>query len=163
MDAQKERGAGTVLGLCAALRDRIKSEVANMQLLADGPGDVYTQPKVVNGYLAPKRSKNEPEYPFIIVRPRKGEIDRENRYKVDAQIIVGTFSEEPDGHEYAILVFERVLRALRENPTLDKRYTLDYPTSWALYDEQQFPFWQVVGRVSYLIPAPLPNTITGVL
>lgn len=166
MDAQKERGAGTVLGLCAALRDRIKSELSSTRLLADGPHELYIQPKVVNGYLAPKPPKRgdcEPEYPFVIVRPRKGALNEHGEYKVRIQLIVGTFSQEADGHEYAILVFERMVRALQENPILDKRYTLDYPVTWALFDEQQYPFWQVVGEVSYLVPAPLPNTITGVL
>lgn len=162
-DVDRTYGGGTIIGLCDALRTRIGEATATLRLETENLEVPPRAPVIVNGFLPPKRSTQEPENPFIIVRPKDGRIPDDGYNLAKVRIIVGTFSEEYDAHEYCIIVFERIMRALREQPTLDRRYTLEYPLTWDLFDEQPYPFWQLVGTTEWIVPTPVMLPDEGVL
>lgn len=154
----KKYGAGTAIGLCKVIREKIKESIKSLILETDNYGSKHRAPKLVNGWLPPKRTDDEPEFPFVIVRPKTGKINNDGFLRVQVRVAVGTYSEEFDGHEYAMIAFQRIVQALNEQPTLDDRYTLEYPLTWELFDEQPYPFWQIVGTLEYIIPVPVSLT-----
>lgn len=156
-------GGGTILYLCAAVRERLKEVLKHNFLETDHVDAPRRPPQIVNGFLPPKRTDGEPEFPFIIVRPASGVVPNDGYGRAKLRLIVGTFSEEYDGHEYAMQVFERSLRGLMERPTLERRYTLEYPLAWELFDEQPYPFWQLVATTEWGVPTPVLLPDEGVL
>lgn len=156
-------GGGTILLLCAALRERIREAVKDLRFDPDIKGQEPRAPEVVNGYLPPKRSSTAAEFPFVIVRPWDGRIEENGFIRQQVKLIVGTYSEAFDGHEDALIVFQRVMQAVQERPTLDNRYTLQYPLTWEVYDEQKYPFWHMVATTEWIVPTPVQLPDEGVL
>lgn len=107
-------------------------------------------PKVVDGYLPPKRSGADDDFPCVLVRPTSGESDREGA-KISALLIVGCWSEEFDGYKHCVNVMERIKNALAtmENGTLADKYNLQYPIKWELAPEQPYPFWQLEMELAF--------------
>lgn len=156
-------GGGTIIGLCEALRERIRGATETLRLETDDKHAPARSPVVINGFLPPKRSIDGPENPFVIVRPSEGRIPDDGFSRVSVSVIVGTYSEKFDGHEYALIIFQRIMQSLCENPTLANRYTLEYPLKWNLYDDQPYPFWQMVMTTEWVVPTPVMLPDEGVL
>ena len=113
-------------------------------------------PEVVNGFLPPKRSSVEDDFPFVLVRLEKGETNLEET-TCTAAIIIGCYTAEFDGHEYCLNVMERIKQALCSMPfgTLANRYQLRYPVKWELPDEQPYPQWQIGMTTKWAFNAPV--------
>lgn len=114
-------------------------------------------PKVVNGYLPPKRSGQEDDFPFVLVRAEEGATDLDST-EVKVSIIVGTYSEEFDGHEHCLNVMSRIRTALCSLPgmTIAHRYRLQHPIKWNTYGEQPYPYWQLDMQTTWNIRTPQP-------
>lgn len=139
--------------LAKALRDFIAEAVKEYRLPVKN-GEPRA-PVVVNGFLPPKRSGAEDDFPFVLVRLEKGETDREGA-KCTAAIIIGCYTTEFDGHEYCVNVMERIKQALCEMPygTLAEKYLLQYPIKWEMPDEQPYPQWQIGMETEWGYRAP---------
>lgn len=113
-------------------------------------------PKVIDGYLPPKRSGMDDDFPCVIVRPENGET-AERAATISAAVIIGCWSEEFDGYRHCVNVMERIKSALAtmENGTLADRYILQYPIKWELAPEQPYPFWQIEMTLSFGYRAPM--------
>lgn len=112
-------------------------------------------PKVVDGYLPPKRSGADDDFPMVLVRPESGETEREEN-KISAVLIVGCYSEEFDGYKHCVNVMERIKSALAmmKNETLADKWALQYPMKWRLTEEQPYPLWQLEMELSFASRAP---------
>ena len=159
----KTYGGGTIVLLCEALRERIAEATSTLRLETEDLNHPPRAPRIVNGFLPPKRSNDEVENPFIIVRPKDGRIPDDGYNYAKVRIIVGTFSEDYTAHDDCLIVFERIMLALREQPTLNNRYVLNYPLTWEIFDDQPYPFWQLVGTAEYIIPSPVQLPDEGVI
>lgn len=160
---KKRYGGGTIIGLCAALRNRIREATAELRLETESLDFPHRAPDVINGFLPPKRSTDKPENPFVIVRPKDGVIADDGFGRAKIRLIVGTFSEEYDAHEYCLIVFQRIMYNIRQHPTIERRYTLNYPLAWEIHDDQPYPFWQLVATTEWTIPTPVMLPDEGVL
>lgn len=136
-----------------ALIDKITEAVKDLRLPVKN-GEPRA-PKVVDGYLPPKRSGAEDDFPCVIVRPEKGEC-AERSVDISAVVIVGCWSEEFDGYKHCVNVMERIKSALAtmKNGTLADRYVLQYPVKWELAEEQPYPFWQLEMTLAFGYRAP---------
>lgn len=101
-------------------------------------------PKVVNGFLPPKRSLPEDDFPFVVVRAEAGTSDVQETI-TNVAISIGCYTEEYDGHKYCLNVLARIKSALSmlENGILDKKYVLQYPMTWQMVENQPYPEWQL--------------------
>lgn len=135
--------------LIAKVEDAVKDLLLPVQ-----KGEVRP-PKVIEGYLPPKRSGVDDDFPCVIIRPEKGEVE-ENAANISAVLIVGCWSEEFDGYKHCVNVMERIKSALvtMENGTLADKYILQYPIKWELAPEQPYPFWQLEMGLSFAHRAP---------
>ena len=139
--------------LIAKVKDAVKDLLLPVQKGEARP------PKVVDGYLPPKRSGVDDDFPCVIIRPESGEAEREGA-KVSATLIVGCWSEEFDGYKHCVNVMERIKNALStmENGTLANKWILQYPIKWELAPEQPYPFWQLEMELAFTCRAPQPLT-----
>ncbi len=114
-------------------------------------------PQIINGYLPPKRSGQKDDFPFVLVRADEGTTDQDST-EVQVSIIVGTYSEEYDGHEYCLNVMSRIRTALCSLPgmVLADRYRLKHPIKWSTYAEQPYPYWQLDMQTTWDIRTPQP-------
>lgn len=147
--------------LTRAIRELVAEAVKNFSLptkpeRGSAEGDLRA-PQVVNGYLPPKRTGQRDDFPFVLVRADEGATDQDST-EVRVSIIVGTYSEEYDGHEYCLNVMSRIRTALCSLPgmTLANRYRLKHPIKWSTYAEQPYPYWQLDMQTTWYIRTPQP-------
>lgn len=145
--------------LCRAIRELVTDAVKDFALptkpeARDAEGELRA-PTVINGYLPPKRSGAPDDFPFVVVRADEGTTDNEGT-EVQVSIIVGSYTQEYDGHEYCLNVMNRIRTALCSLPfgTLKGRYVLQLPVKWSGYAEQPWPYWQIDMTTTWLIHAP---------
>lgn len=140
--------------LTKAIREKIAEAVKDFRLPVKH-GEARA-PQVVNGYLVPKRTTAQDDFPFVIVRPVSGKRDVEET-EVEVAIIVGCYSEEFDcGYEYCVNVMSRISHAFAamENNILAGRYVLRFPISWELVSEQPAPQWQLEMKTTWIYRTP---------
>ena len=110
-------------------------------------------PKVVDGYLPPKRTDTEDDYP--IVRAEDGTSEM-GRTMVTVSLIVGCYSTETDGYARCLEIMQKLRLALcqMECQTLDRRYQLSFPITWSNVSEQPYPYWQIVMTTKWVFNTP---------
>ena len=128
--------------LLDALRAYLEKELSAFRLPAQS-GE-HRPPQIVDGFLPPKRSNWNDDFPFVIVRPRTGQVEM-GETDITVSIIIGCYTEEMDGHRHCLNVASRIRNALTTlpNQTLDRRFILAFPFKWTCHDEQPYPLWQV--------------------
>lgn len=139
--------------LAKALRDHLAKELDAFRLPAQS-GE-HRPPQIINGYLPPKRSGWNDDFPFVIVRPESGRVEM-GETDITVSIIVGCYTEEMDGHEHCMNVASRIRNALTmlPNQTLDRRFMLRFPLSWKLHAEQPYPLWQIDMETRWVTKTP---------
>lgn len=143
--------------LTKALRELCKQAVAEFRLPTKD-GKTLRAPRIVNGFLPPKRSGNGEldDFPFVLVRPEAGTSERGSE-EIHVNIIVGCYSEEYDGYEYGVNVMERIKEKIYTLPaeTLAERYQMRYPLKWNMVPEQPWPQWQLDMETIWVFNSPL--------
>lgn len=134
---------GQEIDLCRALRSRIAEVVSDLRLPTDSNDDALRAPQVVNGYLPPKRQNDEPDYPFVIVRPGKGSTTRRDMSAAEVKLLIGCYSEEFDGFEECLMVMSHLRTSFMERPILEKRWQFELPFEWTNFDDQPWPQWNI--------------------
>lgn len=139
--------------LTKALREKITEVVKDFRLPVKN-GEPRP-PTVINGYLPPKRTGAEDDFPFIIVRAESGKSEEETT-TIDVAIVIGCYSKEYDAHEDCINVMTRIRLALAsmENGVLDNRFVLQFPIEWNLMPEQPYPQWQLDIQTHWVYNTP---------
>lgn len=140
--------------LAKSLREFIKNAVKDLRLPVEKEKKPRA-PKIIDGYLPPKRSDNSDDFPFVIVRPESA-ISEYGTTIVTVAIIIGCYTTEYDGHEYCLNVMSRIRNALTmmKNGTLDERYILNFPIKWDLVPEQPYPQWQLDMETTWCFNTP---------
>ena len=142
--------------LTKALRKLCEQAVKDFRLPTKD-GKTLRAPRIVNGFLPPKRSGNGEldDFPFVLVRPEAGTSDRQSE-EVRVNIIVGCYSEEYDGFEYGVNVIERIKEKICTLPdeTLELRYQMRYPIKWNMVPEQPWPQWQIDMETIWIFNSP---------
>lgn len=112
-------------------------------------------PRVIDGYLPPKRAVPEMDFPFVIVRAEDGTSDM-GRTEVTVSLIIGCYTTETDGYARCLGVMERIRHAMCDlpNQTLDDRYQLTFPIEWRNVPEQPYPYWQIEMTTKWTFNTP---------
>jgi hypothetical protein len=151
------------IDLARAIRERLLQVLAELRMPSDRPNLPPRAPTVVNGFLPPKRSKSDSDFPFVVVRPSSGTTGNDGLTRVRVKLIIGCYSEDFDGHEYGLIVLERLRIGFMELPTLENRYRMEMPMEWELYDDQPYPEWMLEVRTEWSIATPLEIPDSGVV
>ncbi|HQA07578.1 MAG TPA: hypothetical protein PLM20_07575 [Syntrophomonadaceae bacterium] len=110
-------------------------------------------PQVVEGWLPPKESTDVPDVPYVMPRLIEGE-DNADESQVNIKILVGTYSEDIDGWKDAVNVILRIRQCLLINRTLGKKFRMELPLKWKLFEEQPYPIW--IGEIITIWTVALP-------
>ena len=139
--------------LAKALCGHVGKALAFMRLAtADGSERAVA---VYEGYLPAKRQDNSEEYPFVIVRPVSGRIERDSA-SCSVDIFCGCFGREETGWQFAVNMMRRIAGSLMELPwgTLASRFVLDDGMEWELAKEQAYPAWVAVLHTAWTFRTP---------
>lgn len=112
-------------------------------------------PQIINGYLPPKRSSADDDFPFVVIRPDSGTANQDS-VSVELTIIIGCYSEKTDGYMNCLNVMTRIRNALLslEGGILGGRYVLNGDVSWKNTDEQPWPQWNLFVTTNWLMRSP---------
>lgn len=144
------------------LLDELKAfaeEIVRTYVLETNQPGLTKQPKVITGYLPPKKSTPDPDYPFVIVRLSDG-TDDQNGSTVGVRILVGTYSEDPqNGWRDVANIIWRMRTALLTTRVIGGRFRLEYPITFEMPEEQPFPEWVGVMDTVWILPQPVEEVI----
>lgn len=117
--------------------------------------DDLRPPKVFDGYLPPKRTLPDEDFPFVVVRAEGGTSDR-GQTTVTVSLIIGCYTTETDGYARCMEVMQKIRLALcqMESQTLDNRYQLQFPIEWNNVPEQPYPQWQIQMSTKWVFNTP---------
>lgn len=140
--------------LAKELRDYLAERFRQYGLPAQG-GNSRRVPQIVNGYLPPKRSGKDDDFPFVLVRVQSGKTVHDAT-TAEVLFIVGCYSEDFDGHEYCLNVMAEIRNALFSlpNATLSDKYEFRSEFSWSLVADQPWPYWELRINTQWVMVAP---------
>jgi hypothetical protein len=147
-----------VAGLHAALKARMQSVVARYWHLETKTEDSPRAPEVVDGWLPPKTGDQDDRFPFVILRPRRGEDspqagDENARASID--IVVGTYSDSNDGWLDVLVLIDAIRDDLGTAPAIEgTAYEHVGPLSWDIPEQQTRPQWLGVITTNWNLPRP---------
>ena len=128
----------TINDLVRRLAEHLTTVVAELRL-ETCDGTAQRPPVLVAGWLPPKRSTDQNDFPFLVVRPATG-TDAEDGARVVVKLLFGTFSESVEGWQDLGNVIQRVMTSFDLTRTLGP-FCLEKPLTWTIYDEQPLPQW----------------------
>ncbi|MDI3534823.1 MAG: hypothetical protein PWQ82_1188 [Thermosediminibacterales bacterium] len=136
------------------LRNFIDDVVKNYWLETNKQ-DLNKPPQVVTGYLPPKKSAPDPDYPFVIVRLAEG-TDNQEGATVTVKIIVGTYSEDAqNGWRDVASIIQRIWTELFKRRIIAKKYKVEYPMKFEMPEEQPFPEWVGIMTTNWTVAHPV--------
>lgn len=129
--------------LVLALGVFIENALKDLRLPTKADGEPRA-PKVVDGYLPPKRSTADGDFPCVVVRAEEG-TSEQGQTTVTVSLIICCYTTETDGYAHCLEVMQRIRLALcqMENQTLDNRYQLGFPITWNNVPDHPYPQWQI--------------------
>lgn len=83
-------------------------------------------------------------YPYIIVRIEEGEIkDEFSAQTVNTLLIIGVYENAYDkqGQKDVLNIIAKIYERFAKRDLLNKRYTLQYPITWTLQEEESYPYY----------------------
>lgn len=88
----------------------------------------------------------ESNFPCIIVKLDEGRDKEENASDatlIDVRILVGTYHASPDcqGYRDVLNILERIRQDLLTSRYLERRYRLEMPFKWYLFEDQPWPIF----------------------
>lgn len=135
------------------LRNFIDDVVKNYWLETNK--DLNKPPQVVTGYLPPKKSTPDPDYPFVIVRLVEG-TDNQESATVTVKIIVGTYSEDAqNGWRDVANIIQRIWTELFKRRVIAKKFRVEYPMKFEMPEEQPFPEWVGIMTTNWTVAHPV--------
>lgn len=152
--------------LLAAWRKRLKDEVLkdfyHPTDTSRGREQEFKAPYVVDGWLPPKRSGNEQDVPYVIVRPSEGDTEEEDGRIQDlftSKLLIGSYGEGQHDHQYAMNIFTRIREDLRRRPTLKNAAGVNAwkcrpKIKWKMPDEQAITVFFIEALVVWEMPTP---------
>lgn len=129
--------------------------VFDENLLPTDAGGIKS-PKVVDGWLPPKGSDDEPDFPYIIVRVSSGRTGDDGYSRATVRFLIGAYSEDYDGYRYVVQVLQRLRAAFMSLPsmTLDDQYKFELPFDWEMIDDQPYPEWVLSVDTQWTVVTP---------
>lgn len=100
-------------------------------------------PEILENGLIDEEVQEDP-FPYIIVRIEDGEIaDEASVQSVNTNILIGVYddSHAKQGTKDVMNIIQKIYERFAKNPVIAGKYTIQYPISWALQDEESYPYY----------------------
>lgn len=107
------------------------------------PAGEEIPPELLENGLVDGMTSPDP-YPYIIVHIDDGEI--ENAYSaqiVNINLLIGIYEPDYDkqGHKDVLNIIAKIYERFAKTPVLNGKYTIQYPVTWALQEEESYPYY----------------------
>lgn len=125
---------GTIVGLHAAIKDRLASIVQYRDLSTKDPADRKV-PTVIDGWLPPKEGASAEQFPYLLVRPKSGNESppgADQNATATFEIIIGCYSDTDDGFLDVIGLIDAIRYDFNDSPVLASNYEQIGPMTWEL-------------------------------
>lgn len=138
-------GESTIHVFRMALPQPAMQEIQPREMDADGneiERNTDEDEAPINGSGYSRREARE-IFPCIVVRPVKC-TGGESADQLTVLITIGVFDDSNecvDGPEWLVNILERIRQLLESQRLLEKRYELEGPITWEIFDETLRPFW----------------------
>ena len=144
--------------LCKALGEFLEAGLSDFLLPLEHKADVFRAPKIIQGYLPPKNSREskDDDFPFVLIRPDSGKTDADG-CSTEVSIVIGVWDDDFEGHLTALTLKEKTGRCSLYRTgrrPLCERFILETPVSWENSPAQAWPFWQIVMSTRWTFRAP---------
>ena len=100
-------------------------------------------PEVLEEGMVESETVEDP-YPYIIVRIENGNIEKiDGEQDVLLNLIIGVIDRDLNnqGHKDVLNVIQKIIYRFTVNPILAHEYECVMPISWALQDEESYPYF----------------------
>ncbi len=100
-------------------------------------------PELLENGLVEEQTDLDP-YPYIIIRIEDGEIKDENSaQEVHINLLIGIYEPNYDkqGHKDVLNIMAKIYERFAKQSVLNGKYTIQYPISWALQEEESYPYY----------------------
>ncbi|RXZ84586.1 hypothetical protein EBB07_00790 [Paenibacillaceae bacterium] len=161
--------------LTAFLRQAVDEYTA-----AQGQGGEFRKPEVFEWNLPFKnaRQAEKIDFPYIVARIINGEDQQQkpdsllfSSVKID--LYFGIYQDSvndqdpeafvhPDGAYDLLNLMEYVRQALFEEVIIDNKFTVEYPYSWEIPDEQPYPLWVGLAHTTWSVQTVTRQNYEGV-
>jgi hypothetical protein len=145
---------GTLAALHLAIKARMAVVAAAFPLLETKTS--ARPPTVIDGWLPPKEDKNAEQYPFLLVRFTGGndsEQGADENATATFDIIIGTYSDAPNGWLDVVLVIDAIRADLGAAPAIaGTGFEHTGPLISKVPQEQTRPEWLGVVTTNWTIP-----------
>lgn len=112
----------------------------------------FKAPQAVAGFLPSKKATEVPDFPFVIVRPTKGQINQTEPI-VTVRCIIGTYSEdEQNGWRDVANIIQRIWNELFRKRVVGKKFRLEDPLEFDIPDDQPAPYWMGMMTLRFVVP-----------
>lgn len=146
--------------LIEAIKKRCEEAVIDLRFSTEDSAEPKRAPTVIKGFYMKNEDSafvsEEVEHiaPFIIVRPRTGEDVARDEFRVQAEIIIQVYNNDPEmvGHVDCLLAMNRIRANIQQYPILENKFHYDGGWKWELNEEQPEPMWQIQILSNWLIP-----------
>lgn len=112
-------------------------------------------PKIFKYYLSMGKV-SESDFPLVIIRPNSGE-DNDNQTNITVKFICGVYSQDNDGVYDLSSLIEKLRKIFLEDYDISKKFKLEKPIKWEIYDDQPFPQW--LGEITTVWNVPQPQMV----
>lgn len=105
----------------------------------------------------PEADTETDPFPYLIVRIDSGLIETQtDPHKVSLIILAGAYDDATNnqGHRIILEMIEVIQKHYEETPLLAGQFTFIDPFSWALQDEDSFPYFFGGIEITFSAPAP---------
>lgn len=130
-------------------------------------GDAGDKVSVHLGWLPAKEAPKGPvppvpvldsEFPYIIIRALDGE-DTDTNGTVQVKFLLGTKSKDKDGYLDIIHLFETLRLGLLSSGIIGRRFEIQRPVGWTLFEEQPYPEWIGEIRTTWTTPKIMKEVV----
>jgi len=108
---------------------------------ASDQGDIL--PEQLENGLVNELTELDP-YPYVLVRVSDGEIaDEASAQTINVMLLMGVYDYNfnKNGHKDIMNMIQKIYERFAKVPVLCGRYTIQYPISWTLQEEESYPFY----------------------
>lgn len=146
--------------LIQAIKKRCEESLKDLRFSTADPKIAKRAPSIIGGFYMKNEdsafvSENVEEVaPFVIVRPKTGEDVSRDEFRVQVEIVIQVFNEDPAmiGHVDCLLAMNRIRANIQQYPILENKFHYDGGWKWELNDEQPVPNWEIQILSNWLIP-----------
>ncbi|MGE6379551.1 hypothetical protein [Peribacillus muralis] len=130
------------IDLQEGLKIRMEAEFSNRTFKSPNNQDVPLN--IFEQHLPQKKKEDLSLYPYVIIQLNEGtQISDSSSEEIRIMFIIGIFDHDNfnQGYREVTRIINRITTNLIENPIVKKKFEMNYPLKWSIYEEDVAPYF----------------------